>query len=82
MTFDELLAWVHPAWHRDAACKEHPELSWFPIAGLPPMRVANVCAACTVRAECLADALDRGERYGVWGGLSYYERKRLSDVAA
>jgi hypothetical protein len=36
-----------------------------------------VCAACEVRAECLRQALDRGERFGVWGGLSLRERRVL-----
>ena len=30
-----------------------------------------------MRAECLADALSRGERHGVWGGLNERERRRL-----
>jgi len=37
-----------------------------------------VCAGCAVRAECLQEALDRGERFGVWGGLSEGERRALA----
>jgi hypothetical protein len=30
-TIDELLDMLEPLpWHADAACREHPELSWFP----------------------------------------------------
>ncbi|MFJ5802703.1 WhiB family transcriptional regulator [Streptomyces decoyicus] len=36
-----------------------------------------VCFGCSLRADCLADALDRGERFGVWGGLTTKERSRL-----
>ena len=46
--------------------------------GSPPAPAKRVCASCEVRAECLQDALDRGERFGVWGGLSERERRVLA----
>ena len=36
-----------------------------------------VCARCPVRDACLAYALDTGEVYGVWGGLSEDERRAM-----
>lgn len=35
----------------------------------------KICDTCTEKNECLKDALDRDERYGMWGGES--PRKRL-----
>ena len=32
------------------------------------------CANCPVRSECLAEALGRGEQWGVWGGHTADER--------
>jgi WhiB family redox-sensing transcriptional regulator len=37
---------------------------------------------CPVRAECLAYALEHDERFGIWGGLSERERRRLKREAA
>lgn len=65
-----------PAWHRDAACVEHPELSWFPVRGEPSGPAVAVCAACLVRRECLDVAVRGGEK-GVWGGTSSEQRAKL-----
>jgi WhiB family transcriptional regulator, redox-sensing transcriptional regulator len=32
---------------------------------------------CEVRAECLEYALENDERFGIWGGLSERERRRI-----
>jgi WhiB family transcriptional regulator, redox-sensing transcriptional regulator len=66
----------------DPACwAEDPEL-FFPIghtgpAALQIEEAKAVCHRCPVMAECRADALARGEEFGVWGGLSEQERRAL-----
>lgn len=37
----------------------------------------SVCLACPVREECLNHALDEKERWGMWGGLTPIERRRI-----
>ncbi len=37
----------------------------------------HVCAECPVRLECLSDALDKRENFGVWGGLTERERRAI-----
>lgn len=37
----------------------------------------RVCDLCPVREECLDYALDQKERYGMWGGLTPIERRRI-----
>lgn len=39
-------------------------------------RARRVCSRCEVQAECLAHALNHGERYGVWGGFTPEERRQ------
>jgi WhiB family redox-sensing transcriptional regulator len=66
-----------PAWTESAVCQSvDPEL-FFPQKGGSVRAAKRVCAVCPVRADCLADALAHGERFGVWGGLSDRERLRL-----
>lgn len=69
---------VRPGDWRDLAlCAEiDPEL-FFPEKGESSGPAKRVCAGCEVRAECLQYALDHGERFGVWGGLSERERREL-----
>ncbi len=37
----------------------------------------KVCAQCPVRAECLTEALEGEHEYGIWGGLTERERRKL-----
>ncbi len=50
---------------------------FFPERGESVVEAKAVCAACVVRAECLDYALTHRERFGIWGGLSERERRRL-----
>lgn len=64
-------------WQSRANCAgADPEL-FFPERGASLAEARAVCAGCTVRTECLDYALAIGEKYGVWGGLSERERRRL-----
>lgn len=75
-----------PAWMRDAACREHPEVDFFPQRGdiRSVRRAKEVCARCLVREECLAWGLrwdQSGNPLGIWGGLSGRQRRQLRDTA-
>jgi WhiB family redox-sensing transcriptional regulator len=39
-----------------------------------------VCLRCTVRVECLQEAMVNKIDHGIWGGLSVKERRRLRKV--
>lgn len=36
-----------------------------------------ICAVCPVRLECLQEALDKEERFGIWGGMTESTRNAL-----
>jgi WhiB family redox-sensing transcriptional regulator len=44
-------------------------------------RAKVICASCPVRRQCLEHAVASGERYGVWGGLTFDERVTLRRTA-
>jgi len=49
------------------ACSANPDLFFAELPG-DVIRAKALCRDCPARAACLADALDRGEPWGVWGG--------------
>lgn len=67
---------------KPACWGEDPEL-FFPIGETGPARLQiaeakAVCLRCDVREKCLAWALSEGEDFGVWGGLSEKERRKIT----
>ncbi len=83
---EDLLAAVaanRPAWHADALCREHPEVSWFAERGEPMGPAKDICARCLVLAECTAWALDQDQSLaGIWGGTTAPQRKRMREARA
>ncbi|QWF85710.1 WhiB family transcriptional regulator [Amycolatopsis sp. CA-230715] len=70
-------------WREDALCREADPDAFFPDRGGRVVEAKRICARCDVQAQCLLDALRNDERFGVWGGLSPRERRRIRrDVAA
>jgi WhiB family redox-sensing transcriptional regulator len=65
-------------WRDLALCAETDPEAFFPDRGEPSQPAKRVCRRCEVRAECLQYALDHGERFGIWGGLSERERRKLT----
>ena len=70
------------AWQSRALCGGTDGDAFFPKKGGSSQAAKRVCARCEVKAECLQYALDHDERFGVWGGLTGKERRRLSGPAA
>ncbi len=64
-------------WAEDALCTEtDPEL-FFPEKGSTPHRAKKICLGCAVRIECRDYALRNREPFGVWGGTTERERRRI-----
>jgi WhiB family redox-sensing transcriptional regulator len=65
------------AWQERALCAQTDPEAFFPEKGGSTREAKRVCTVCEVRVECLEYALDLDERFGIWGGLSERERRRL-----
>lgn len=69
------------SWQIDAACRGVDAELFFPATEEEALGAKAVCDTCPVRLACLAFALERNERFGVWGGLTEKERSRLTPAA-
>lgn len=75
--FDQLFEAVELEWQEKALCAETDPEAFFPEKGGSTREAKRICRACSVRDECLEYALANDERFGIWGGLSERERRRL-----
>jgi WhiB family redox-sensing transcriptional regulator len=64
-------------WQDRALCAQTDPEAFFPEKGGSTREAKRVCRSCEVRAECLEYALENDERFGIWGGLSERERRRV-----
>ncbi len=68
-------------WQERALCAQTDPESFFPEKGGSTREAKKICTGCEVRSECLEYALGHDERFGIWGGLSERERRRLKKQA-
>lgn len=67
--------WPLEDWPLQAKCRGMND-ALFP-EGKDQKRAKAVCMGCPVRPQCLAEALDNGIEWGVWGGMTERERRQL-----
>ena len=65
------------AWQEQALCAQTDPEAFFPEKGGSTREAKKVCLTCEVQAECLEYALQNDERFGIWGGMSERERRKL-----
>lgn len=64
-------------WVKDALCAQTDPDMFFPEPGRVAADAKQICAACDVREQCLAYALEHREREGIWGGKTPKQRSRM-----
>jgi WhiB family redox-sensing transcriptional regulator len=64
-------------WQERALCAQTDPEAFFPEKGGSTREAKRICMGCEVRHACLEYALAHDERFGIWGGLSERERRRL-----
>jgi WhiB family redox-sensing transcriptional regulator len=65
------------SWQEYANCLGVDPDLFFPERGASTREAKEVCRGCVVREDCLEYALANGEKFGIWGGMSERERRRL-----
>lgn len=70
-------------WRYYAVCRDEDPDLFFPVSEVGPaadqvQQAKAVCARCPVRSECLTNAIAEGLPFGVFGGTSESERRRLA----
>jgi len=68
-------------WQERALCAQTDPEAFFPEKGGSTREAKRICLGCEVRSECLEYALAHDERFGIWGGLSERERRKLKKRA-
>lgn len=73
---------VLPAWYDDALCAQVDQDMFYPEKGGSTVEAKRVCGMCSVRQQCLDYALANHERYGIWGGVSERDRRKMERRAS
>jgi len=69
-------------WQTQANCMGVDPDLFFPERGASTKEAKEVCRGCVVQNDCLEYALASGEKFGIWGGMSERERRRLRRARA
>jgi WhiB family transcriptional regulator, redox-sensing transcriptional regulator len=65
-------------WQMFANCLGTDPDLFFPERGASTKEAKAVCQGCVVREDCLEYALANGEKFGIWGGYSERQRRRIN----
>jgi WhiB family redox-sensing transcriptional regulator len=64
-------------WMAYGRCAEVDPESFFPEKGGSSLEPKRVCMGCDVRQKCLDWAIETDQKFGIWGGLSERQRRKL-----
>ena len=65
------------SWREYANCLGVDPDLFFPLRGASTEEAKAVCRGCQVKPDCLEYSLAAGEKFGIWGGHSERERRRI-----
>jgi len=64
-------------WQSPAACRGLDTSLFFPFRGEAAPEALATCRRCPVSEDCRDYAVDTGQRFGIWGGTSERQRRRI-----
>ncbi len=71
------LGYTLPGFMERGACRGMSPRIFYPERGDDTTYAISVCRSCPVKDECLKHALDEKELFGIWGGKTSTQRRRL-----
>lgn len=72
----KLLTYKEP-WMRDAICAQVDPEMFYPDKGGSTAEAKRICQGCPARQPCLEFGLANNERFGIWGGVSERDRRKM-----
>lgn len=68
-----------PDWIAEGTCHNKPHLTFLFFSDDPydQAQAKSMCARCPVASFCLVAALERRERFGIWGNTTPADRRRI-----
>ncbi len=73
----EALAVDELSWQDYGSCRGADADLFFPERGASTRKAKAICNECDVKEPCLEFAIVTGEKFGIWGGMSERERRRV-----
>ena len=73
---------VSNGWMSKARCREYDPEQFFVRGAAQSKRAVRVCEHCDVRTACLKYALENHIEFGIWGGLTERQRRRVARTMA
>lgn len=74
---DDVPMFEWPDWQRDAACRTADVEVFFRSPGYAADEAKAICRRCPVQSECLEYALEERINFGIWGGATERDRRRI-----
>lgn len=76
---------LNTAWMANGLCRQVDSAIFFPegrggTVAIQTEQAKQICGQCPVRDLCLEWALDTGQHFGIWGGMSEDERRGLREA--
>jgi WhiB family redox-sensing transcriptional regulator len=65
------------AWQDFANCRGADPDLFFPERGASTRAAKTICRECSVQDACLEFAIVSSEKFGIWGGMSERERRKI-----
>lgn len=65
------------SWRHRSLCTQTDPDAYYPEKGESAQPAKRICNRCEVKPECLQWALEKDQRFGIWGGLTSRERRQL-----